>query len=67
MKTKIVGVIVAIILGTFSAALAASDRCVVVKSEGKQLTLECRKNTEQFKAGAEIKIKTSRKAPIEGC
>ena len=67
MKIKIIGAILAMILGTYSYALSASDRCVVVKSEGKLLTLECRKNTEQFKPGAEIKIKTSRKAPIEGC
>ena len=67
MKTKILGAILAILLGSYSVALAASDRCVVVKSEGNLLTLECRKNTEQFKLGAEIKIKTSRKAPVEGC
>ncbi len=50
-----------------SAAMAASDKCVVVKAAGNELTLECRKDTESFQPGTEVKIKSNGKAAIEGC
>ena len=50
-----------------SAAMAASDRCRVVKSEGNILMLECNKDTSGFKPKMEVKIKTSSRAAVEGC
>ena len=48
--------------------MAASDRCIVEKSEGRTLVITCKKDTGSFKPGSEIKIKTSRKkAALEGC
>ena len=46
---------------------SASNRCEVKRSEGKTLILECRDNTDNFKKGSSVKIKTDRKALIEGC
>ena len=50
-----------------NSAMAASDRCVVVKSEENTLTLECTKDTSSFKPKMEVKIKTSSRAAVEGC
>ncbi len=47
--------------------MAASDRCVVVEADGNVLKLECRKDTNSFKPGMEVKIKTDSRAAIEGC
>ena len=59
--------LVVILCAYGSAAMAASDKCVVVKAAGKELTLECRKDTESFRPGTEVKIKSNSKAAIEGC
>jgi hypothetical protein len=64
-----------IVLSFFCGALmcmpidgfSASNRCVVKGSEGKTLILECRDYTDNFKKGSSVKIKTDRKAQVEGC
>ena len=67
MKTVIVAATIISIAFASGLVIAASDRCVVEKSEGKTLVITCRKDTKGFKPGSEIKIKTSRKAALEGC
>ena len=57
------GVLLCMSINGFSA----SNRCVVKRSEGKTLILECRDHTDNFKKGSSVKIKTDRKAQIEGC
>lgn len=48
--------------------LAASNKCRVAETEGKKLVLECERETSQFAAGDQVKIKTVRKgAAVEGC
>jgi len=67
MKKLITVVLVTIQCSFISMAMAASDKCVVVKSEGNELTLECRKETDRFQPGTEVKIKSNSKAAVEGC
>ena len=67
MKTVIVAATIISIALSSGLVIAASDRCVVEKSEGKTLVITCRKDTNGFKPGTEIKIKSSRKAALEGC
>ena len=50
-----------------SMAMAASDKCVVVETDGNHLTLECKKETNGFQPGMEVKIKSVRRAAVEGC
>jgi len=51
----------------FGAALAASDRCVVIESEKSQITLKCKKEAKAFQPGTEVKIKSVKRAAVEGC
>jgi hypothetical protein len=67
MKKLLTAMLVAILCAITVPAMAASDKCVVVKAAGNELTLECRKDTESFQPGTEVKIKTNSKAAIEGC
>ena len=67
MKTLLTVMLVAIQCVITVPAMAASDKCVVVKAAGNELTLECRKDTERFQRGTEVKIKSNSKAAIEGC
>jgi hypothetical protein len=67
MKKLLTAMLVAILCAITVPAMAASDKCVVVKATGNELTLECRKDTESFQPGTEVKIKTNSKAAIEGC
>ncbi len=67
MKLILTSAITALLCLFVSTSMAASDKCVVVNSEGKMLTLECKKSTNSFQEGTEIKIKSSRKPAVEGC
>ena len=67
MKLISTAVIITVVCLFASASMAASDKCVVVKAEGKMVTLECKKDTDRFAAGTEVKIKSNRKAAVEGC
>lgn len=67
MKKLITVVLVTIQCSFISMAMAASDKCVVIKAEGNELTLECRKETDRFQPGMEVKIKSNSKAAVEGC
>lgn len=49
------------------AAMGASGKCTVTKSQGTTLELECTRETTEFQPGTKIKIKTDRKAAVEGC
>ena len=67
MKKLLAAMLVAIQCAITVPVMAASDKCVVVKAVGNKLTLECRKDTERFQPGTEVKIKSNSKAAIEGC
>ncbi len=67
MKKGAAALLAAVVSLSMSTAMAASDRCVVVKSEENILTLECSKETSSFKPNMEVKIKTSSRAAVEGC
>lgn len=70
MKPSIIISLLAIFLLStgISAAMAASDKCVVVESSGKRIVLECRKETAKFREGTGVKIKSDNKgAAVEGC
>ena len=67
MKKLLTAMLVVIQCAVIGPAMAASDKCVVVQAAGNELTLECRKDTESFQPGTEVKIKSNSKAAIEGC
>ncbi len=67
MKKGAAAIAATLLLLSINTAMAASDRCVVVKSEENMLTLECTKDTSSFKPKMEVKIKTSSRAAVEGC
>lgn len=68
MKKKILQVAAVILLIICSqSAMAASAKCVIVKVEGHQMTIECKKELQGFSEGEAVKIKNVRKASIEGC
>ena len=70
MKSIIVITILSLFILTAgaSALMAASDRCVVVETEGKRIVLECRKETSKFREGTGVKIKSDKNgAAVEGC
>jgi hypothetical protein len=52
---------------TAQYSAAASDKCVVVTSGENQLVIECSKAVSGFAPGSEVKIKSVKKAAIEGC
>ena len=57
----------AVLIALSLPSWAASKRCVVIESEENRLVLECKGETEDFIEGMEVKIKTVKKAAIEGC
>lgn len=67
---KVAGPVIFIVclLLVSGGAYGASNKCRVVESEEKKLVLECERDTSQFKAGDQVKIKSMRKsAAVEGC
>lgn len=52
---------------TASSVFAASAKCTIVKVEGTQMVLDCGEKTKKFNEGVKIKIKSEKKAAVEGC
>lgn len=46
---------------------SASDKCVVKETQGNTVVLECTKKSKNFKANDTVKVKSMRKASVEGC
>jgi hypothetical protein len=46
---------------------AASNKCVVVETDENRIILECSKEVSDFVKGSEVKIKSVKKAAVEGC
>ena len=47
-------------------AFAATVKCTVDTVEGDKVTMTC-KDASDLEAGAEVKVRTSKKKAIEGC
>lgn len=71
MKKLIIPVVViSLVFVSYQALLGASNKCVVIESQGNNLELRCERETRQFKNGDTVKIKSDRKKTsiaIEGC
>ena len=63
---SVLGAVLLVCMG-IQNAMAASGKCTIVKIEGKQMVLECKKDLGQFSEGDNIKIKSAKKSSIEGC
>ncbi len=61
-----IGLLIAVSICSQSA-MAASAKCEIVKVEGDSMTVECKKMPKGFVQGETVKIKTKKKATVEGC
>ena len=67
-KGMVIATTLLFLLALGMTSWAASKRCVVVEAEENRLILECKGDTDDFKEGVEVKIKTvKKKAAVEGC
>ncbi len=65
---KLISILVIIqIMFLVSISFAASGKCTVKKIEGSNLVIDCGKDAGDFKVNDKIKIKSVRKAAVEGC
>jgi|GEM_PF-2040302 len=56
------------VLAVGAGAHGASNKCRVVEASEKKLVLECERDTSQFQAGDQVKLKSVRtNAAVEGC
>lgn len=68
MKRMICTVSMLALLMTWTvSAFGASAKCEIVSVSDGKMIVDCGKNTEKFKEGTKIKIKTVRQKQIEGC
>ena len=48
------------------SGFSASDRCVVTKTQGSTVVLECSKKSENFRVDDKVKVKSVRTKNVEG-
>lgn len=59
MKTLVMLFCLSMVTGfAVEGVLAASGKCTVVKVDGTQMVIECKKETRGFSTGNQIKIKS---------
>lgn len=68
MNKKIITVALAVIfaLSTAGVGFAAKLKCTVDAVEGDKVTMTCDK-ADKVKAGDKVKVRTAKKAAVEGC
>lgn len=60
-------VLIQLVIVGVPVAFSASDKCIVKKTQGNTVVLECSKKSKNFKVDDTVKVKSMRKASVEGC
>ena len=68
MKKTMISVVVGSVFILYASnGISATVRCIVAKITENNITLDCGNRVKNIKVGDGVKVKTTRRAVVEGC